>query len=138
MTGLTRRDTVTLQYSAADPWQIAGLGDMNGDWNTDFVWRNYGDGRLAAWFMKDTYREATPNLTPPELTDLSWRLVGVADWLRDGVRDGKPDLIWKHSDPTRDNLAVWYMDGIVTAPNGTVYMNPPRMANPDWKLVGVK
>jgi FG-GAP repeat len=41
-----------LVYTISDPnWQIARLGDFNGDGTADIVWRNSANGAIVAWFM---------------------------------------------------------------------------------------
>jgi hypothetical protein len=37
-------------YNAVPDWRLAGLGDVDGDGNTDFLWQHTG-GQLAAWLM---------------------------------------------------------------------------------------
>jgi hypothetical protein len=73
-------------------------------------------------------------LSPNSLSDLNWRIAGVADIARNGVRDGKPDLVWQR-DGTGD-LAVWYMDGLAL-PAG-ISMNPASVGSSTWKIVGVR
>jgi hypothetical protein len=35
-------------------WQLAGLGDFNGDGKTDILWRHTVTGALYAWLMNGT------------------------------------------------------------------------------------
>ena len=32
-------------------WQIAGVGDVNGDGKTDVIWHNATNGTVAVWVM---------------------------------------------------------------------------------------
>jgi hypothetical protein len=34
-------------------WQIAGVGDFNGDGFADLVWQNTSTGQVAIWFLKN-------------------------------------------------------------------------------------
>jgi hypothetical protein len=45
--------------------------------------------------------------------------------------NGKPDLIWQHTDGT---VAVWYMGGV----DGSVYQSGKALAGPSavWRVVG--
>jgi hypothetical protein len=64
-----------------------------------------------------------------------WKLVGVADIAQNGVRDGKPDLIWQN--PVSGYLGLWYMDGVQTLL--TIYLTPNTIgAGTNWRIVGVK
>jgi hypothetical protein len=87
------------QYAASHPL------DMNGDGRMDLLWQHEMDGSLAAWLMQgQTLREGLL-LTPPNVSDLDWKVSGGGDV--DG--DGRPDLIWHHQGDGR--LAAWLMNG---------------------------
>jgi hypothetical protein len=144
MTGQQMRDSMDVLLNgsphtvgANSQWRLAGIGDLNGDLWPDFVWRNYApnDGGLAAWYMTDRTISATVWLYPAANTNLDWKLVGVADIAQNGVRDGKPDLIWQN--PVSGYLGLWYMDGVQTVQ--TIYLTPNSIgAGTTWRLVGVK
>ena len=94
LNGLTQLDSVTLAIGVgSSAWEIAGLGDMNGDHWPDLVWRDYAGGSNAVWMMQDSSVQATLYLSPQYVTDTNYRIVGVADI--DG--NGKPDLVWRHT-----------------------------------------
>lgn len=62
----------------SDPtWRIVGVVDMNGDGWADLVWQNTANGELAAWYLQGTTTIGTPYLSPWQVTDLGWRIVGI-------------------------------------------------------------
>ena len=85
--------------------------------------------------LTDRAISGTVWLYPAANTNLDWKLVGVADIALNGVRDGKPDLIWQN--PISGYLGLWYMDGVQTLQ--TIYLTPNSIgAGTNWRLVGVK
>jgi hypothetical protein len=130
MTGNVQWDSVPFYTVSDTAWEIAGLADINGDGLLDLVWRHYGTGVLATWFMYDTLVQATLWLSPREVPDMNWRIVGVADL----NADTHPDLVWQNV--VTGELTVWFMNGI-TAISGR-YLNPSRVPDPNWRVVGVK
>ncbi len=108
---------------------------MNSDRWPDLVWRHAGDGGLASWLMSDSTVLSTQWLYPPANTDLTWRIVGVADIAENGVHDGKPDLIWQNT--TTGYLGLWYMNGLET--RQTIYLTPNTIGpSSNWRIVGMK
>ena len=122
-------DSVTLATVTDTQWEIAGLADMNGDGWLDFVWRHYGDGKLAAWYMRDS-RVLNTVWMAPQVADVNWRIVGIADM----NGDDKPDLFWQNN--ATGQLAVWFMRGIELS--NTSYLNPSIVADTNWRIVGVR
>src|SRR5204863_9934497 len=84
-------------------WQLAGVGDFNGDGNTDLVWRATANGAMEVWYQNGTAYLGYASLpTVP----LNMTLAAVADF----TGDGKPDLVWQN---TRTGAAeLWTMDGV--------------------------
>lgn len=131
MNGVEQWDSVELSNVVTDVrWEIAGLSDMNGDGWLDLVWRHYGHGGLAAWFLNDTTLVQATRLTPSTSTDLNWHVVGVADV----NRDGQTDLLWQHYADGR--LGVWYMNGVELV--SAALLERDVSSNVDWRIVGVK
>lgn len=130
MQAIVQWDSVPFGAVSDSAWEIAGLADMNRDGLLDLVWRHYGSGAIASWFMYDTLRQAAARLSPSELTDVNWRIVGVADL----NADGNADLVWQHLPTGR--IAVWFLDGMTLIAGR--YLNPPTVSDPDWRIVGVR
>ena len=131
MSGLEQWDSVDVTPAVADvQWEINGLGDMNGDGWLDIVWRHYGNGGLAAWFLRDTTLVQATRLTPASSADVNWHVVGVADV----NRDGQLDLLWQHYADGR--LGVWYMSGVEMF--GAALLDRNVSTGLDWRIVGVR
>jgi hypothetical protein len=139
MDGDYQIDSVVLSMFANDPqYAIAGLADMNSDGKPDVVWRHYGNGKVAAWFMNDTQCLVMTGdqcgsgvwLSPNAVSDLNYRIVGVQDM----NADGKADLIWQHT--TTGKLAVWYLNGVTMT--STAPMTPQNLTDVNWRIVGVR
>jgi hypothetical protein len=111
-------------------WRVVGAADMNGDGSADLVWRNSTVGGIATWLMADAQLLSTEWLTPDNVADLDWKIVGV----RDMNQDGHADLVWQHA--TSGQLAAWYMNRLAVA--STTNLTPASVADLNWKIVGVR
>lgn len=108
-------------------WQIAAVGDTEGDGKADLLWRKSDTGELAVWHLNGSTVTGTHGLSIGAMTDPNWKIVGAEDV----SGDRKADLLWQHTDGT---VATWYLDGAtVTA---TLGFNPSRATSVDWKVVG--
>jgi FG-GAP-like repeat len=124
--------TVTDGPSLAKPgsgWYIAGIGDFNGDGNSDILWRNGAANQI--WELNKTGRinkgqnSITDNYTGAILKPPSdWKVVGTGDF----NRDGKFDILWQKN---TGEIEIWEMMGTVRIGHG-------RISNPDpgWRAVG--
>ena len=130
MNGIQQWDSVPFATVTDTAWEIGGVADVNRDGFLDLVWRHAGTGMLAVWYMSDTVMQETRWLSPDTFADPAWRLVGVADM----NIDGRPDLVWQNY--TTGELGVWFMDG--PARIGGQYLNPSRVSDPAWRIVGVR
>jgi hypothetical protein len=130
MSGVVQEDAIAIGVVSDTAWEIVALGDMNGDGLPDIVWRHSVNGGIAAWFMSDAVPRRQLTMSPAELRDTDWWLVGVADV----DSDGKSDLFWQNL--TTGGVAVWFMDG-TTLKTGR-YLNPATVSDTGWRIVGVK
>jgi hypothetical protein len=113
----------------SDPaWKVVAFADFDKDGTPDVLWRHQGTGQLAVWLMNGTTRRSTVMLTNT-VSDLSWKIVAVADFNLDGY----PDLLWR-SDRNGD-FGVWFMQG--TSLLAKSMLNPAGFADTSWKVVGV-
>jgi trimeric autotransporter adhesin len=103
--------------------------DFNGDGNPDLVWRNKETGRTTIWFMDGAKWNGGFADIEPTVTDISWSLVGIADF----NGDGNPDLLWRNSDT--GITTIWYMDGATW--NGGYANIEPTIADTKWSIVGL-
>lgn len=90
-------------------WNIAGVGDFNGDGTTDIVWRHV-NGDVSLWTMSNGVASSTAGLGQ---VPQSWSIARTQDL----TADGKADLLWRHSNGT---TVVWRMNGAVVQTNTLV------------------
>jgi hypothetical protein len=107
-------------------WQIAGVGDFNGDGRADLLWRNDGTGENYIYLMGGTTVSAEGYLR--SVADPNWRVVGIGDF----DADGKADILWRNSS-TGENYA-YLMDGLAIKP-GEGYLR--TVADAAWKVAGI-
>ena len=102
MDGTTRAGGQSLGTMTTS-WQIAGVGDFNGDGKPDLLWYNPTTGDVYVWFMDGTRLiTSTPVYRG---ADLAYRIAGVGDF----NGDGKPDLLWRNT--STGEVYVWFMNG---------------------------
>jgi hypothetical protein len=110
----------------ANPWNIVGVGDFNGDGAPDIVWQDPVSGAVQVWYLGGP--QGVTLLTAANITTKNpWTVVSVADF----NQDGHPDLLWE--DPTSGFAQVWYLGG----PQGTTLLGAANLdlTNP-WHIVG--
>jgi len=110
----------------ANPWNIVGIGDFNGDGHPDVVWQDPVSGAVQVWYLGGaggTTLIGAANIT----TKNSWKVVSVADF----NQDGHPDLLWQ--DPVSGWAQIWYLGGS----EGTTLLGAANLTlkNP-WHVVG--
>jgi len=120
--GKTGTSTFTLTVSSTSV-----PNDFNGDRAQDIVLQDV-NGFLGAWFMSGDDMMQSTFFTPNNVGDAGWKVVGCGDF----TGDGKPDLLFQHTD---GSLAVWALNGVVLT--GSAFTNPSNTGRPDWKAAAV-
>src|SRR5437879_2013417 len=86
--------------TVTDPtWQVAGIGDFDGDGKADIVWRNSASGQNYLYLMDGTAIKPTEGYLRT-VADLNWQIAAVGD--SDG--DGKRDILWSTSSTGQNSL----------------------------------
>ncbi len=109
--------------TAGQQWQIAGVGDFDGDYRSDILWRSMSaEGEVLIWFIDGVERidEGLAGTVP-----LEWQIVGTGNF--DGDLVGRSDILWR-----RDNgqVYIWLMSGTQVIGEGS-----PGSVGPIWKIV---
>ena len=87
-------------------WKVRGAGDFNGDFKARSDLAERSDGSDLGWLMDGTTRPGRADVSPSVVEDTDWRIVGVADF----NRDGHSDLLWQHQ--SSGLISIWYMNGL--------------------------
>ena len=106
-------------------FKVAGVGDFNGDGQSDLVFQNQTTHQVAIWFMNGATFLSGVLLpfTPPA----EWSVVGAGDFNKDGFTD----LAFQNQNTGQ--IALWYMRGATYA-DGTTLTTVPGAG---FKVVGV-
>jgi hypothetical protein len=118
--------TDAADLTQANPWQIVGIADFNGDGNPDVLWQDPVHGAVQVWYLGGLLGNqiiGTADIT----TSNPWRVVSVADF----NGDGHPDLLWQ--DPVNGFSQIWYLGGS----QGITLLGAADLdqTNP-WRIVG--
>ena len=133
---ITSGQALTFQGNAATPdasWSVAGIGDFNGDGNSDILWRNI-NGTLADWRMNGsqiTSGQAVTFQGHAVDLDASWSIAAVGEF----AGGATSDILWRNTD---GELAEWTMNGSqITSGQAVTFQGNPVDLSPSWSLAGV-
>jgi hypothetical protein len=110
-------------------WEVRAVTDLNRDAHVDLVWQHRANGRLVVWYMNDLTVVATRSLSPGQVADTNWKVVGAGDINRDGY----PDLVWQHQ--ASRLTTVWLMRGATSI--GSSILSPNIVEDKQWAVVAV-
>jgi serralysin len=108
-------------------WQVAGVGDFNGDGRDDILWRNT-NGQLSDWLGTATGGFTTNDANAFTTVPTSWNVAGVGDF----NGDGRDDILWRN---TNGQLSNWL--GTASGGFATNDANALTSAPTSWSVVGV-
>src|SRR5438094_7633484 len=127
MDGLAIKPTEGYVRTVADTtWQVAGIGDFDGDGKADILWRNANTGQNYLYPMDGVAIKPTEGYLRT-VADTTWQVAGIGDF--DG--DGKADILWRNSS-SGENY-IYLMNGTAILTEG--YLR--SVADPAWQVKGV-
>jgi hypothetical protein len=111
-------------------WNVAGLGDFNGDGFSDIAWRHVG-GQVSIWYMQGSMFLGdlwTGGADPAG----EWTIQGVGDF----DADGYSDILWRHAGGA---LAMWFRGRYEYGQAYPKWQNNPAntAVGWDWQAQGV-
>jgi probable HAF family extracellular repeat protein len=124
---------LTCQGNAVAPdasWNVAGVGDFNGDGSADLLWRSAG-GALALWQMNGSAVTANGPITSQggvAAPDASWKVIEIGDF----NGDGNSDVLWRNDNGT---MAEWLMNGSqITSTQAPSSQGIPAAPDASWTV----
>lgn len=119
--------TLGTEWSFTTEYPILACGsDYTGDCIPDLLWWNATNGQVQAWRGLGGGSFAASPVALATIADTNWRVVGSADFNRDGAGD----IIWRNS--ATGDTAVWFM-------NLAEYLGAAdlgRVTDQNWIVVG--
>jgi hypothetical protein len=111
----------------SSPWQIAGVGDFNGDGKSDILLHQSSTGQVYLWLMDGTTisDQGSPWILG---TDSPWQIVGHGDF----NGDGNEDILLFNS--SSGQVYTWLMNGTTISDQGSVWILGPGST---WQIAGV-
>ena len=108
-------------------WEVAGVGDFNGDGRDDILWRNASTGAVSNWLatLSGSFVVNDSNALHQVSTD--WFVAGVGDF----NGDGRDDILWRN---TNGALSNWL--GTSTGGFAVNDANAFTIVSTDWHVAG--
>jgi hypothetical protein len=114
-----------LRTVADQNWQVASIGDFDGDGRADILWRNSSTGENYVYFMNGLAIANEGYLRT--VADQNWQVAGVGDF----NGDGKADILWRNAS-TGENY-VYFMNGLSIVNEGSLR----TVGDLNWQIAGV-
>jgi hypothetical protein len=87
--------------SVSTAWEVAGVGDFNGDGRSDILWRNPTTGQTADWLGTANGGFSGNGAHSANSIATDWQVAGTGDFNGDGI----DDILWRNS--TTGRIADW-------------------------------
>jgi hypothetical protein len=125
--GFTGNGANSASVIAAE-WQVAGVGDFNGDHRDDILWRNSTTGQIADWLGTPSGGFTGNGANSASAISTDWHVAGVGDF----NGDGRDDILWRNDD---GRIADW----LGTASGGFTGngANSASTASADWQVAAI-
>jgi hypothetical protein len=107
-------------------WNVAAVGDMNGDGHPDLVWQHAVSGLVSTWFMRGSRMIEATLLNPSQVADLNWKIRALGDV----DADGQTDLVWQHQ--VTGVISTWLMNG--ASMKAAFLLTPSQVPDTNWKI----
>ena len=134
MNGTTLVDGRLLDSQMTDSnWRVRAVADFNADGRSDLLWQHRTTRALTAWLMFQTGRLHVVTISPGDVADTNWAVVGAGDF----DRDGHADLVWQNR--ANGLISVWRMawfEDQGRQGSGTLF-NPGQVSDTNWVIRGV-
>ena len=101
--GASIRAQAPLSRGVPLEWDVAAIGDLDGNGTADLVWRDSQRGDVAAWLMTDVRVTDIPVIAAA--VSLDWQIAGLGDL----NGDVNADIVWRNVET--GDVAVWLMNG---------------------------
>jgi len=101
--------------------------DFSGDGLNDLIWQNRSTGELAIWRMSSVNMISNDYLSPSNVGDTNWKIMGTLD----ANLDGQTDLLFQHD---AGYVAIWRMSG-ETRVQGEM-LSSSVVSDPQWRIAG--
>ena len=126
--GIQRIGEFSIGYVRYSVTQLSTYpADVNGDGHADLLWHHSTTGHVATWLMNRVALVDGRLLSPGQVTDTGWKVVGSGDF----IGFGQPDLVWQHDD---GRVSVWWMNG-TTLVDGRLLDS--QMTDSNWRVRAV-
>jgi hypothetical protein len=97
---------VHLSQTPPASYRPVGVGDFRSDGSSTLVFQDSSDNRVVLWYTGGpTHTAVTGGDYVDQTPAAGWKVVGVADF----NRDGRSDLLFQNQ--TTGRIAVWFMNG---------------------------